>query len=256
MSQPISELDLAQALGYEAVDKRIDILRRIGEVGSISEAARGAGVSYKAAWQAIETLSNLAGQALVEKAVGGTGGGGAILTQAGKKVLEGAALLAQARACVVAKLGAGNHGALQSPGLAGLGLRTSMRNYLPCRIQSLKKAGSLVRVVLDLGEGNRLISKITQESAELLGLTPGMSVVALCKATGVAVAVSQHANEGVNVLTGQVTRMGSSKAGELSLQLPSGHRLVGFATANHGLKIGAVASALIEESAVVIALTD
>lgn len=57
------------------VDKRFDILRRIGETGSISEAARTAGVSYKAAWQAIETLSNLAGSPLVEKVVGGSKGG-------------------------------------------------------------------------------------------------------------------------------------------------------------------------------------
>ena len=46
-------LSLADVLGHEVTDKRIDILRRIGEVGSISEAARGAGVSYKAAWQAL-----------------------------------------------------------------------------------------------------------------------------------------------------------------------------------------------------------
>ena len=70
-----SSLPLADVLGHEATDKRIDILRRIGEVGSISEAARGAGVSYKAAWQALETLTNLAGVPLVEKVVGGTGTG-------------------------------------------------------------------------------------------------------------------------------------------------------------------------------------
>ena len=73
-------LHFAQAFGHEATDKRIDILKRIGEVGSISEAARSANVSYKAAWQALETLSNLAGSALVEKAVGGSSGGGARLT--------------------------------------------------------------------------------------------------------------------------------------------------------------------------------
>ena len=39
-------LHFAQALGHEATDKRLDILKRIGEVGSISEAARGANVSY------------------------------------------------------------------------------------------------------------------------------------------------------------------------------------------------------------------
>ena len=46
-------------------DKRIDILRQIGQGGSISQAARAVGVSYKAAWQAIDTLTNLAGVPLV-----------------------------------------------------------------------------------------------------------------------------------------------------------------------------------------------
>lgn len=64
-------------------DKRIDILRRIKETGSISEAARASGVSYKAAWQALETLENLAGGKLVEKLVGGNRGGGTTLTVTG-----------------------------------------------------------------------------------------------------------------------------------------------------------------------------
>ncbi|HCP76768.1 MAG TPA: ModE family transcriptional regulator, partial [Pusillimonas sp.] len=71
-SSPTFRLDAA--LGHDITDKRIDVLRRIDAVGSISEAARDAGISYKAAWQAIETLGNLAGTPLVEKAVGGSGG--------------------------------------------------------------------------------------------------------------------------------------------------------------------------------------
>lgn len=47
---PRSKLHLADALGHDSSDKRLDILRRVGEAGSISQAARGAGVSYKAAW--------------------------------------------------------------------------------------------------------------------------------------------------------------------------------------------------------------
>ena len=49
------------ALGHGMSDKRIEILRGIGRSGSISQAARDAGVSYKAAWQAVATLTNLAG---------------------------------------------------------------------------------------------------------------------------------------------------------------------------------------------------
>ena len=80
---PVS-LSLSDALGHALTDKRIDILRHIGACGSISQAARAVGVSYKAAWQALDTLTNLAGTPLVSRAVGGAGGGGAQLTDAGR----------------------------------------------------------------------------------------------------------------------------------------------------------------------------
>lgn len=67
--------NVSQALTDGVTDKRLAILRGVDRTGSISEAARHVGVSYKSAWQAIETLSNLAGTALVEKVVGGAGGG-------------------------------------------------------------------------------------------------------------------------------------------------------------------------------------
>ncbi|MFT4240886.1 MAG: LysR family transcriptional regulator, partial [Acidovorax sp.] len=78
-------LSLTGALGHELTDKRIAILRQIAEGGSISQAARAVGVSYKAAWQAVDTLTNLAGAPLVARAVGGAGGGGAQLTEAGRQ---------------------------------------------------------------------------------------------------------------------------------------------------------------------------
>ena len=59
-------LNISDALSQNVVDKRIDVLQRIKQFGSISEAARSAGISYKAAWQTIETLSALAGEPLVE----------------------------------------------------------------------------------------------------------------------------------------------------------------------------------------------
>ncbi|MCW8182080.1 winged helix-turn-helix domain-containing protein, partial [Verminephrobacter eiseniae] len=61
-------LSLSGALGHAHADKRIDILRHIGVCGSISQAARAVGVSYKAAWQALDTLTNLAGAPLVARA--------------------------------------------------------------------------------------------------------------------------------------------------------------------------------------------
>ena len=67
---------LTDALGHGMADKRIDILRAIARTGSISQAARDVAVSYKAAWQAVDTLTNLAGVPLVEAldSVGGASG--------------------------------------------------------------------------------------------------------------------------------------------------------------------------------------
>ena len=73
---------LTEALGHAVSDKRLEVLRRVGETGSISQAARDAGISYKAAWQAIDTLTNLSEAPLVDRTVGGSGGGGKEITTA------------------------------------------------------------------------------------------------------------------------------------------------------------------------------
>lgn len=249
---PRSSLHLSQALGHQMADKRIDILRRIGEVGSISEAARAAGVSYKAAWQAVETLANLAGQPLVEKAVGGSGGGGAQLTAAGRRVLAAADLLARARTAVLDAMEA--DGGLGAQGLVGLGLRTSMRNQLPCTVATLTPTLAGMRVGLVLPDHTLLHARITAESAELLGLQPGAPALALCKATAVHVARTIAPAEGVNVLQGEVVRaMTSADDREVSLVLAPGRQLVGFAAPALRLKPGQRVMAAVEESAVVIA---
>ena len=249
-----SPLQFAEALGHGVADKRLDILRRLQDAGSISEAARGAGVSYKAAWQAIEVLSNLAGASLVEKAVGGSGGG-ARLTPAGDQLLEAAQLLAQARNSVLSVLERRQGNSLNLSTLAGLGLRTSMRNQLPCRIQSIEKRASAAWVQLELPNGATLLSKITQESAELLGLQVGMPALALCKAS--AVTVSAHA-EGLaehNQLWGQLKdTVDAAPGSEVSVALAPGLQIVGFTGEKVALKAGQAAVVWVDAASVVIAL--
>lgn len=53
---------------------RVALLEKVAELGSISAAAKAAGVSYKGAWQAIEALNNLSDTPVVERLVGGSGG--------------------------------------------------------------------------------------------------------------------------------------------------------------------------------------
>ena len=249
---------LGNALGNEPADKRIEILRLIGESGSISQAARDAGVSYKAAWQAIDTLTNLAGVVLVERAVGGSGGGGASITLAGQKLLSIASLLSETRKQVFASFRSNELLLPRSvPVLSGMGIRTSMRNQMPCAVEKLETRGQVVRVYLRLAEGATLVSRITKASAELLGLRKGQAVLALCKATAVTVSAagsSALASSGQR-LGGMALRISRGTTGdEVSLQLDAGLQLVGFAKAGSAIKTKAAVVASIDESALVIAL--
>ncbi|MBA2963996.1 MULTISPECIES: TOBE domain-containing protein [Ramlibacter] len=245
-------LDLDEALGHAATDKRLEILRRVGASGSISQAAREVGVSYKAAWQALDMLANLAGVPLLEKVVGGAGGGGARLTPAGERLLHAGSEMARSRSQVLARLSARSAG----PALAALGLRTSMRNQLPCTVAQVQVHGPLVRVVLQLHDGT-LASRITAESAQLLGLEPGLPVLALCKATAVQVerAGAGPTGPAVNVLRGRATRVARGDVGdEVAAQLAGGAALVGFAQGRSGLRAGSPVALHMDEAAVVLAL--
>ena len=258
MQQASSSLpSFAQALGHDMADKRIDILRQIGQGGSISQAARAVGVSYKAAWQAIDTLTNLAGVPLVHRAVGGTGGGGAVLTDAGHALLRAADAMAQARAEVLQRLA--GQGA-QPAAAARLGVRTSMRNQWPCVVRALEAVGPLVHVHLG-GTGAAhalaLSARITQESAQLLGLAPGLPVLALCKATAVQVGKGQEAGGALapNTWTGSVTRVARGEAGdEVAATLDAGVQMVGFAPPGSGLRARARVCLQADAAAIVLAL--
>ena len=45
-------------------------------------------MSYKAAWDAVDAMNNLAGEPLVERVSGGKGGGGTRLTRRGAQLVE------------------------------------------------------------------------------------------------------------------------------------------------------------------------
>lgn len=255
-----SSVSYTSALSHASADKRIDILRAVGASGSISQAARDAGVSYKAAWQAIDTLTNLAGAALVERVVGGAGGGGARLTAAGAQLLDVAARMAQARNQVLGQLDRPRRtaaGAPQpAPAFGPLAIRTSMRNQLPCEVMSLQTQGTIVRVHLGLTGAAALVARITRESAQLLALSAGQGVIVLCKATAVSVTpAAGAAGPGANVLAGRAARVSRGAQGdEVSAVLDGGLALVGFAPARSKLRAGSRVLLAVDESALVLAL--
>jgi len=66
---------------------KAELLERIGQTGSISAAGRQMNMSYKRAWMLVEEMNRAFRDPLVSSTRGGPGGGGAELTEAGKRVL-------------------------------------------------------------------------------------------------------------------------------------------------------------------------
>ena len=246
-------LRVSQALGHAITDKRLQILRSLSKAGSISQAARDAGVSYKAAWQAIDTLSNLSGVALVEKVVGGAGGGGARLTQAGQQLLDAAQRLGTARKQLMVDMQQSqSHQAMPKASLA-LTFRTSMRNQFLAEVTQLRRVGGLAWVTVQLPDSTQLIAKITRESAQLLDLQAGVEVMVWCKATAVSMSLEPPVAAPANLLSGKVKRKSRSEPAEISLQISPNLNLIGFAQ-HPGIKSGDTVYAFFEDSFLVLAL--
>lgn len=67
---------------------KAELLERIDRCGSIAAAGREMGMSYKRAWDLVGTLNAMFAAPLVDSTRGGPGGGGAVLTDAGREVLH------------------------------------------------------------------------------------------------------------------------------------------------------------------------
>jgi molybdate transport system regulatory protein len=67
---------------------KIDLLRAVQQHGSISAAGRALGMSYKRAWSLLNETSEICGAPLIHAKMGGSGGGGAALSEFGHELIE------------------------------------------------------------------------------------------------------------------------------------------------------------------------
>jgi len=67
---------------------RITLLERIKEFGSITVAAKSMKMSYRQAWEQVESMNKQVEKPLVIKNSGGLGGGGTQLTKEGERVIS------------------------------------------------------------------------------------------------------------------------------------------------------------------------
>lgn len=169
--------------------ERIKLLEAVGREGSISAAARSVGLSYKAAWDALDAMQNLVSKPLLEKKTGGRSGGGAILTPAALKLIEtfhqlesGLATMIHNASTELSSIGLSSTGLLH-----GFMMKTSARNILSGRVKSIRTMIPTAFVDISISETVLIQAEITVKSVERLGLVEGRHVAALIKAPFVQV---------------------------------------------------------------------
>lgn len=201
------------------------LLEQIEARGSITAAAKAAGMSYKAAWDAVDAMNSLAPAPVVSTATGGRGGGGARLTDDGRRLVTAyRTLVAEYRRFLADVNTALGDAGPELDLLRRLSLRTSARNQFLGRVVAVTSRLVDAEVEIALPGGHRLRAGITNESVDCLGLRPGRDVWALVKSVAVAIdSVELAPVPGDNRLTGRVQRIRRSEGpAEVVLALGAG----------------------------------
>jgi molybdate transport system regulatory protein len=240
--------------------RRIALLKQIAITGSISQGAKNAGISYKSAWDAINEMNQLSEQPLVDRATGGKGGGGAVLTRYGQRLIQLYDLLAQIQQKAFDVLSDDDALPLNSllAAISRFSLQTSARNQWFGTItrRDHQQVQEHVDVLLADGE-TRLKVAITSQSGERLGLEEGKEVLVLLKAPWVGITRDEKiAAAADNQLSGVIShiKQGETQC-EVLMNLPDGQVLCATMPVEDaaGLKEGEPAIAWFNADRVILA---
>jgi molybdate transport system regulatory protein len=239
---------------------RIALLASLADCGSITKAAKAIGMSYKAAWEAIDTMNTLAGEPLVERLTGGRGGGGTRLTARGQQLVENFRIIEREHRRFIDQLG------LQAPALADdclllrrMSMKTSARNQFAGKVTRLKSGAVNDEVELEIPGGEKIVAIVTHESTESLGLTMGVEAFALVKASSIILAGgdSDIRLSARNQLRGKISRIQNGAVNsEVVIELPGGGMIAAIITNQScetlGLAVGGAATAIFKASSVIV----
>jgi molybdate transport system regulatory protein len=241
---------------------RVALLRAVDQHGSITQAAKAFGMSYKAAWDAINRMNELSRTPLIERAVGGRGGGSTHLTEHGRRLIERYEQVDAVHQRFVELLDQGSMDLDQEFSLLKvLNMNTSARNQWMGKVTAVRSGAVNDEVEVTLPGGQRLAAIITRESTQALGLKTEQAVIALVKASSVLLATDlQGARISArNRIEGKVHALtpGAVNA-EVTLKTEDGLEVVAIVTqgavAELALTPGASATALVKASDVILAV--
>jgi molybdate transport system regulatory protein len=164
---------------------RIELLEQIGRTGSISKAAKAMKMSYKAAWDSVDAMNNLAEKPLVERSTGGKGGGGTHLTAYAGELIKTYKVLQEEHERFLnnlsLRINEGGHLRL----LERMTMRVSARNQLLGTVIKIHKGAVNSEVVLRLKGDDTITAIVTNDSIKALDLHIDTEAYALFKAGSV-----------------------------------------------------------------------
>ncbi len=264
----VGKLTVDTEFGTFLGDTRIRLLEAISRYGSISQAAKAVPLSYKAAWDAVDAMNNLAEAPLVERAVGGKHGGGTQLTEYGRRVIAMYRAVEQeyqqAIDRLAARLGDGGETNVRQfqTLLRRMSMRTSARNQFVGTVCALREGEVSFEVCIRVDDANEVVAVITRASAENLELGIGSEVHAFVKAPSVLIITDPQARTTArNHLWGQVTAIHEGPvSSEVTITLPSGRNITSVVTHdsidNLALSVGSPACAVFQATSVILAVFD
>lgn len=260
------KLEVDTEFGTFLGDTRVRLLEAIASHGSISRAAKAVPISYKAAWDALDAMNNLADHPLVIRLAGGRHGGGTTLTDYGRKVVALYRALEAEYQTALNRLAAsmnddkaGDFEQFRQL-LKRMSMKTSARNQFAGTVIGLREGDVDFEVRLRLDPDHELVAVITSTSAESLCLQIGTEVCALVKSSSILLLTDPNVKTTArNHLWGEITRIHDSPVNsEVTLLMSGGKSICAVVTHDRveklGLAVGERACAVFKASAVILCL--
>lgn len=241
------------------IEKRIRLLELIVSEGSISAAAKKLPMSYKAAWDTIDSMNNISSQKVVEKETGGKGGGGAVVTEFGLNLITSYNLLKEQHLQFISKLNTltdFDTGKLKS--LERIAMQTSARNQIVGKIEEIKLGEVNAIITLIPNSGQAMVANISKESVENLNLKKSDEIIAIIKASNVMLSKDKDiAISARNKITGRIKKITQGNVNcDISIDIGNGTTLSSVITADScktlNLKIDDEITVIIKSSDIII----
>jgi molybdate transport system regulatory protein len=264
-----SNIELTGNLWFNRADnkflggERINLLENIDELGSITKAAKAIGISYKTAWDTVNLINNMAVKPLVDRSVGGKGGGGTSLTAEGKKVIKQFKTIQEEHRKFLDNLEdrLGDTAGLYQF-LRRISMKVSARNTFAGTVTAITQGAVNAEVTLSLKGGVPLTAVVTYGAIGNLGLKVGSEAYAIIKASSVIIGTDLHDAKvsARNVFCGTIATIIEGPVNtEVDVEIGGGNIISSVITHGSsvrlGLKVGGHACALFKASSVIIGVS-